>query len=72
MTDRPDEAAVASVDGMIEPEELADCVIQTMDTEAFLILPHPGVKKYMMNKANDVDRWLDGMNRWRQSAGPIK
>ncbi len=72
MTDRPDEAAVASVDGMIEPEELADCVIATMDTEEFLILPHPGVKKYMMNKANDVDRWLIGMNRWRVEAGELK
>lgn len=72
MTDRPDEAAVASVDGMIEPEELADCVIATMDTEEFLILPHPGVKKYMMNKANDVDRWLTGMNRWRVEAGELK
>ena len=72
MTDRPDEAAVASVDGMIEPEELADCVITTMDKEEFLILPHPGVKKYMMNKANDVDRWLTGMNRWRVEAGELK
>ncbi|MEM7465629.1 MAG: SDR family oxidoreductase [Pseudomonadota bacterium] len=71
MTDRPDEAEVASVDGMIEPEELADCVIETMDKEEFLILPHPVVKKYMLNKATDVDRWLNGMNKWRVEAGPI-
>ena len=71
MTDRPDEAEVASVDGMIEPEELADCVVETMDKEEFLILPHPVVKKYMMNKATDVDRWLSGMNKWRVAAGPI-
>ena len=71
MTDRPDEAEVASVDGMIEPEELADCVVETMDKEEFLILPHPVVKKYMMNKATDVDRWLAGMNKWRVAAGPI-
>ena len=69
MTDRPDEAVVASVDGMIEPEELADCVIETMAREAFLILPHPIVRDYMMRKATDVDRWLIGMNRWRAQAG---
>ncbi|MGR8946861.1 MAG: SDR family oxidoreductase [Gammaproteobacteria bacterium] len=72
MTDRPDEAEVAAVDGMIEPEELADCVIETMDKEEFLILPHPVVSKYMMNKAKDVDRWLTGMNKWRVQAGPIR
>ena len=71
MTDRPDEAEVASVDGMIEPEELADCVVETMDKEEFLILPHPVVRKYMMNKTTDVDRWLGGMNKWRVEAGPI-
>lgn len=70
MTDRPDEAAVASIDGMIEPEELADCVIETMAREAFLILPHPEVHDYMVRKATDVDRWLTGMNRWRAQAGP--
>jgi NAD(P)-dependent dehydrogenase (short-subunit alcohol dehydrogenase family) len=70
MTARPDGAAVASVDGMLEPEALADCVVATMAREEFLILPHPGVRDYMLRKATDVDRWLTGMNRWRQQAGP--
>lgn len=70
MTDRPDGAEVASVDGMIEPEQLADCVIASMAKEEFLILPHPEVRDYVMRKAADVDRWLVGMNRWRQKAGP--
>lgn len=70
MTARPDGAAVASVDGMIEPEALAACVVASMAREEFLILPHPGVRDYMLRKASDVDRWLAGMNRWRQQAGP--
>jgi NAD(P)-dependent dehydrogenase (short-subunit alcohol dehydrogenase family) len=69
MTDRPDGASVASVDGMIEPEQLADCVIETMAAERFLMLPHPVVHDYMVGKATDVDRWLEGMNRWRRKAG---
>lgn len=56
---------VASVDGMIEPEQLADCVIETMDREEFLILPHEQVREYMKRKALDVDRWLAGMRRFK-------
>jgi len=72
MTDRPDGAAVASRDGMIEPEALADCVIATMAREEFLMLPHPVVKDYMVRKATDVDRWIDGMSRWREQMGPAR
>lgn len=62
------EESVASVDGMIEPTQLADCVIETMGREEFLILPHPEVRDYMVRKATDVDRWLRGMNRWYQNS----
>ena len=57
--------AVSSVDGMLEPEALADCVVETMDREEFLILPHPQVKEYLQRKAGDYDRWLGGMRRLR-------
>jgi NAD(P)-dependent dehydrogenase (short-subunit alcohol dehydrogenase family) len=57
------EGSVASVDGMIEPEELANSVICAMDEETFLILPHPVVLKYMQRKTGDYDRWLRGMQR---------
>ncbi|SLN31072.1 SDR family oxidoreductase [Oceanibacterium hippocampi] len=56
---------VAAVDGMIEPEVLADCVVETMDREEFLILPHPQVIEYMRRKTADYDRWLSGMRRLR-------
>jgi NAD(P)-dependent dehydrogenase (short-subunit alcohol dehydrogenase family) len=69
MTDRPDGASVASVDGMIEPEELAECVIETMAKEEFLVIPHAVVRDYMIRKSTNIDRWLDGMNRWRNRAG---
>ena len=72
MTDRPDGASVASVDGMIEPEQLADCVIETMRREEFLMLPHPVVREYMQRKVSNIDRWLEGMNRWRAKAGSAK
>ncbi len=63
------EQGVASLDGMIEPEELADCVIETMDREEFLIIPHSVVLDYMKGKVGDYDRWLGGMRRLKQKYG---
>lgn len=60
------EDGVASVDGMIEADEVADCVVATMEREEFLILPHPVVREYVKRKAADPDRWLRGMSRLAQ------
>ena len=60
------EQGVASVDGMIDPDELAECVVQTMEKEEFLILPHPVVLKYIQGKAGDYDRWLGGMRKLKE------
>jgi len=56
-------AGVASVDGMLEPEQVADSVLEAFAEERFLILPHPVVKTYMERKVADYDRWLYGMRR---------
>jgi NAD(P)-dependent dehydrogenase (short-subunit alcohol dehydrogenase family) len=63
MTAGSENGGVAGVDGMIEPEELADTVIEALAEERFLILPHPEVHEYMQRKANNYDRWLSGMRR---------
>ena len=60
---------VAGVDGMLEPEELADAVIATLAEESFLCLPHPQVLEYMRRKTNDYDRWLKGMRRLHEHYG---
>ncbi len=54
---------VASVDGMMEPDELADVVIKGLDAEDFLILPHPQVLDYMRRKTADYNRWIGGMRK---------
>lgn len=56
---------VAAVDGMIEPERVADQVIDALGEERFMILPHPEVKTYMQRKTADYDRWIEGMQRLR-------
>jgi NAD(P)-dependent dehydrogenase (short-subunit alcohol dehydrogenase family) len=54
---------VAGVDGMMEPDEVADAVMEGLSDERFLILPHPEVLGYMRRKTDDYDRWLGGMRR---------
>jgi len=54
---------VASVDGMMEPEELAEVVVKSIAAEEFLILPHPQVLDYMRHKTADYGRWIGGMRK---------
>ncbi|MFK7914157.1 MAG: SDR family NAD(P)-dependent oxidoreductase [Pseudomonadales bacterium] len=54
---------VAGVDGMLEPEDVATEVIETLRAERFLVLPHKEVADYMQRKTADYDRWLSGMQR---------
>ncbi len=70
MTAESANGGVAGVDGMIEPEEVADCVIEALGEERFMILPHPTVAKYLQNKVGDYDRWLSGMRRLRARFKP--
>lgn len=58
-----DATAAASSDGMIEPEQLAETVVEELRNEPFLILPHPMVLEYMRNKTSNYDRWIGGMNK---------
>ncbi|WP_337185750.1 SDR family oxidoreductase [Phenylobacterium sp.] len=59
--DNPD--GVASIDGMMEPETVADAVVRAIGDETFLILPHPEVLQYMRNKTDDYGRWIGGMRK---------
>jgi NAD(P)-dependent dehydrogenase (short-subunit alcohol dehydrogenase family) len=54
---------VRSAGAMLEPEQVADAVLEAIDTEQFLILPHPEVLTFFQRKAMDYDRWLAGMRR---------
>jgi NAD(P)-dependent dehydrogenase (short-subunit alcohol dehydrogenase family) len=53
--------------GVIEPEQVADAVVEGLRAERFLILPHPEVSTYFQRKAGDYDRWLKGMRRLQAS-----
>ena len=69
MTANTEGGGVAGVDGMMEPEELCDTVIETLDAETFLVLPHKEVLTYMQRKTADYDRWIKGMMRLQAAYG---
>ena len=51
--------------GALEPEQVADALVEGIRDERFLILPHPEVGEFFQRKAADYDRWLRGMRRLR-------
>lgn len=53
----------AAHDGILPPEQVAGDVMQAMHDGHFLVLPHPEVAKYFLNKAQDYERWLGGMQK---------
>jgi NAD(P)-dependent dehydrogenase (short-subunit alcohol dehydrogenase family) len=59
---------VRSAGAMLEPEEVAGVVVDAVDRERFLILPHPEVLTFFQRKGMDYDRWLAGMRRLQDSA----
>ena len=61
------DTATVDKDGLLSPESVAQTVVEAIEAERFLILPHPKVADYMQHKASDPDRWIAGMQRWQAS-----
>lgn len=54
------------IDGIMSADEVADIIIDEAMKDRFLILTHPQVTTYMQRKAADYDRWIGGMQRFRE------
>jgi NAD(P)-dependent dehydrogenase (short-subunit alcohol dehydrogenase family) len=50
----------------IEPEDVADALFEGMESDRFLILPHPEVSDYYRARASDPERWLNNMSHIQQ------
>ncbi|MFC0452728.1 SDR family oxidoreductase [Rhodococcus jostii] len=59
--------AVVSAGEVLQPAQVADIVLDAVDREAFLILPHESVLTMYRQKGSDYDRWLRGMRRYQSS-----
>ena len=51
----------------ITAEECADVVVKGLESEKFLILPHAEVAQYIVNKAENYDRWLHSLRKIRSA-----
>ena len=56
------------LESALTTEEVAEAVVEGLNEERFLILPHPEVAEYFRRKATDYDRWLRGMRRLQTRA----
>jgi short-subunit dehydrogenase len=56
-------AGPQAIDGVMTADAVADAVIEGLERETFLILPHAQVAGYMRNKVENYDRWIAGMAR---------
>lgn len=68
---RGHEDGVAALDGMLEPEPVAEACVQTIRDETFLVLPHPEVADYMRNKTSNYDKWIGGMRKLNRHYGKV-
>ena len=62
-----DKEKVAQVPGVLSADQCAEIVVQGIEQETFLILPHPEVHEFTVRRATNVERWLSGMRRYRAS-----
>ena len=53
--------ALVGIDGIMEPADVASDVINAIESDQFLIAPHEKVLDYIKMKAQDYDRWIEGM-----------
>lgn len=58
---------VSDIDGVISPEQVATCVVEGLERESFLILPHARVEEYIKAKTHDYSRWIGAMAKLRRT-----
>jgi NAD(P)-dependent dehydrogenase (short-subunit alcohol dehydrogenase family) len=56
----------------VTPEDVAECVVQGLAEERFLLLPHPQVEEFFAFKGQDYDRWLHNFSRIAQKLERIE
>lgn len=61
------EDSSAAQDGLMEADEFARRVLAAMRDGCFMIRPHPEVEGYFQHKANNYDRWVGGMRKFRRN-----
>ena len=67
MTGYEEDGAISQNPSILTPQRVAECVLEGINKEQFLILPHPEVEQFMQHKTADYERWLRGMRKLRSN-----
>ncbi|MFL3026678.1 MAG: SDR family NAD(P)-dependent oxidoreductase [Candidatus Neomarinimicrobiota bacterium] len=59
-------AGVAGIDGIIEPDVVANDTLKAIENDQFLVTPHNQVREYIQFKANDYEGWIEGMQNLQE------
>lgn len=59
-------AGSAALDGVLQPAQVAQVLVEALRDGRFLALPHPEVLQYLQAKTADYDRWIGGMQKLYQ------
>lgn len=59
-------AAVTGAGEVLDALTVADGVLEAVAQRRFLVLPHGDVHEFLRRKVEDHDRWISGMQRYRQ------
>ncbi len=52
-----------TIDGLLQPEDVAAALFDAVEQGRMLVLPHPRVAEYYRARAENPDRWVRGMQR---------
>lgn len=63
-------SGVASGDGVLSADHVAQVCLDAIREERFLVLPHDEVATYAARKGADRERWLTGMRRFQSALYP--
>lgn len=60
------EGGAASVDGVLEPDQVVDMTFDGAEAGEFLVTAHDTVMGYWRNKTENYGRWVGGMRKFRR------
>lgn len=66
-----DDTDAANQETLLTADDVAAAIVDGVETNRFLILSHPQVNKYTMQRAQDHDRWVQGMQMLRAKATEV-
>lgn len=55
--------AILAAGELLSPQQVAAAALDGVEEGRFLVLPHPEVRDFMAQRADNTDRWLGGMSR---------